>query len=340
MTQKNIPIFLASNDRYSPFVATNIASISYNTKSNIDFYILDSGITNFRKKQICELKKKFSHISIEFVKIDFNNFSNFKTNGHFTLDIYSRILIPEIKPDLDRAIYLDVDTISLGNINELYQQNLGDYILGAVPEYYTFDEKNAIKERCGIDKEHKYFNSGVLLIDCEKWRKNKITQKILSLENELHDKIQFPDQDLLNKYFENNYRDLDIKYNLLNGQISFKSDNPIEIQKNVDAAILDTQIKHFEGLDKPWINNESFGLKTIYFHEFWFFAKMTNFYDGLLSDFIVHNLKQNASEKQVPIRKETIKFLKIIPLIKIKRKLNKSKIYLFNFIPLLTIKSK
>ena len=49
---QNIPIFLASNDGYAPFIATTIASICYNTQSFIEFYILDSGISNFKKKQI------------------------------------------------------------------------------------------------------------------------------------------------------------------------------------------------------------------------------------------------------------------------------------------------
>ena len=34
-----IPIFLASNDLYAPFVATTIASIMDHTKARVDFYI-------------------------------------------------------------------------------------------------------------------------------------------------------------------------------------------------------------------------------------------------------------------------------------------------------------
>ena len=41
----NIPIFLASDNNYAPFVATTIASICDNTKSFCNFYILDGGIS-------------------------------------------------------------------------------------------------------------------------------------------------------------------------------------------------------------------------------------------------------------------------------------------------------
>lgn len=40
----NIPVFMASDDNYSPFISTTIISIIKNTSSNIDCYILDGGI--------------------------------------------------------------------------------------------------------------------------------------------------------------------------------------------------------------------------------------------------------------------------------------------------------
>lgn len=43
---KNIPVFLASDDNYAPFLATTAYSVLSNTKSFIDFYVLDGGITD------------------------------------------------------------------------------------------------------------------------------------------------------------------------------------------------------------------------------------------------------------------------------------------------------
>ena len=336
--KNNIHIFLASNDKYAPFVATAIASICYNTKSFIEFYIFDGGITNFRKRQIESLKEKFDNFSINFIEIDFNIFSNFKTTDCFSLDMYSRILIPKIKPSINRAIYLDVDTIVLDDIKKLYEENLNNYIIGAVQEKFLFEEKLRIKRNCGIDEKHKYFFSGVLLIDCDGWRKEHATDKILNLAKNagIMNRIIYPDQDLLNKYFENNYKELDFRYNLTTSQIAFRDDLNDNEQKNLDDAIQNVCIKHFEGKNKPWITNTSYNIKTPYFEEFWFFAKMTNFYEGLLNNFIIHNSQQNTNI----IKKKIYKIFNILPFIKIKIRNDESKIYLFNFIPLLTIKSK
>jgi len=330
MNNGNIPIFLASNDKYAPFVATTMASICYNTKSFIEFYVLDGGITNFRKKQIESLKGKFNNFSIEFIKIDFEKYFNgFKKNNYWSLDMYSRFLIPLIKTNISKAIYLDVDVIALNDVNNLYQEILDNYILGAIPEDTDFKVLNKRKKLLNMKDDSVYFNSGVLLIDCQKWRDNDVINKILNVENDLRYHLLCPDQDLLNKVFDNNYKKLDLGYNLLNGHIHFNNST-----LNNNNISLNPVIRHFEGAVKPWLSDiNEFGDKIKYFEEFWFFAKMTPFYEGLLNDFMVYNL-QNTTEKKI------YKIFGILPIIKIKIKKNKSKIYLFNFIPLLTIKNK
>ena len=99
--RNNIPIFLASNDKYTPFVATTIASVCYNTKSFCEFYVLDSGISNLNKKRIELLKEKFNNFSVEYLKIDLNEFKDFQLLPHISLDTYSRFFIPILKPELD-----------------------------------------------------------------------------------------------------------------------------------------------------------------------------------------------------------------------------------------------
>ena len=49
-----IPVFLASDDNYSPFCATTMASILMHTKEFIEFYILDCGISQKNKIKICQ----------------------------------------------------------------------------------------------------------------------------------------------------------------------------------------------------------------------------------------------------------------------------------------------
>ena len=61
----NIPVFLASDENYAPFLCTTMYSILENTKSNIDFYILDGGIKDESKKLIEKSLREFNNYSIK-----------------------------------------------------------------------------------------------------------------------------------------------------------------------------------------------------------------------------------------------------------------------------------
>ena len=316
-----IPVFLASNDNYAPFVATTMASICYNTKAFIEFYILESGICDFRKRQIEGLKEKFDNFSVEFIEIDLEKFKEFDTISHVSLDTYSRFLIPELKPTIKKAIYSDVDVVFMDDIVELYNEELENFAIGAVEE---------------IEQPNYNFCAGLLLIDCEKWRKETITNKLFGLL-EVEENVDLGDQTILNLYFQKEYKKLDTKYCLTNKVVYRKNIVDKKYSKEVNNAIKNPTIRHYEGPDKPWNTSKTSykGLKCLYFNEFWFFAEMTNFYTGLVNEF-------NASiiELSNSIYKKEIKLFDFIPLLQIKKKNKKISIKLFGFLPILKIKEK
>ena len=275
----NIPVFLASNDNFAPFVATAMASILYNTKSFVQFYVLDSGISDDNKRRIERLGENFS---IEFIRIDISRFKDFRVLEHVSLDMYSRFLIPELKPNLEKVIYLDVDTITFGDIAQLYNEALDEYIVGAIWEEFIETEterKVRVIKKFRLSDTHKYFNSGVLLIDCKKWRENAITTKLFKIEQEYRNSLECPDQDILNIYFNNNnFKLLYKKYNYMTQNSNYYKE-----------ASPDIFIRHYNSPTKPWqcdvvldcVDKKYFLSPIKNFDDFWFFAKKTLFYDEL-----------------------------------------------------------
>ena len=266
----NIPIFLSSDNNYAPLVATTMASILSNTKSFIEFYILDGGITSENVEKILSLKNNFNNFSIEFIKIDYDKYlKEFNATGHWSKSTFSRLLIPNLKPNINKAIYLDVDIIATGDIIELYNEQLDDYIIGAIWQeteegYWNQHRKEYLKS----SSSHKYFNAGVLLIDCAQWRNNNLFEKLLDIQFEYGEKIKCVDQDLLNKYFDNNYKILPRKYNYL-------TDNFIYFPNDTDIII-----RHMVGRIRPWQINENTKTNLMpNLKEFWHYAKMTPFYE-------------------------------------------------------------
>ena len=279
-----IPVFFASNEKYAPYVAVSMASILYNTNSFINFYIIDGGITNSTKKLIELLNKKFDNFSIEFIKIDTDKFfSDFADNKIYgSLDIYSRFLIPILKPSLNKVIYLDADTIVIDDINKLYSENIDNYYIGAVDETTSA----SCPKEMDISPSHRYFNSGVLLINSKKWREENIINKLFELGKKYSKYLAYPDQDILNKAFENNYKILDNKYNASDGTK----------KSNEDQNVV---VRHFIGI-KPdnLIDKYYYDINYKNINEFWFYAEMTPFHEGLQNYFIaskIDNLEKNLA---------------------------------------------
>ncbi len=271
----DIPIFLASDDNYAPYLAAAIASILDNTKSNCNFYILDNSIGNINKEKILDLKNEFKNFSIEFIKVDYKKeFSSIKYKNHaehITIATYNRFLIPKLKPDFKKVLYLDADVIAFGDIKSLYEIDLEGYSLAAVEESFLPPAvKNEIKDRLKLNPEHKYFNAGVLLFDVQKWLKDDILSSVLKLENSCRDSLKYADQDILNIIFNNNLKLISENYNFMS---QFEKDNKKII------------LRHFNTNIKPWDLNpkKRHALKNVKI--FWKYAKKTKFRNELYSKF-------------------------------------------------------
>ena len=277
----NIPIFLSSDNNYAPFVATTIASICDNTKSFCDFYILDGGIEEENKEKICQLKTLFNNFSIEFINIK-NSIKNFSTSDRYASNtMYARFLIPLLKPDINRALYSDVDVIVVGDVSEMYNEELDDYIIGAIQAPFVDCKK--ITPFMHFSDKHVYFCSGNLLIDCKKWRDEGITQKLFNIYDKYHNVITSPDQDILNKCFDTKYKPLPKKYCVTEYHMDYYKKN------------LDILIRHYGLKIKPWNLNPT--KSSSLFPDlqlFWDYAKKTSFYSILLQ-----NVQDESEQKRI-----------------------------------------
>lgn len=75
----NISIFLICDDNYAPCMATMIASICYNTNSNIEFHVIGKGISNQDKQNIQLMKENINNFDIDYKIFDvtFEDLKNF-----------------------------------------------------------------------------------------------------------------------------------------------------------------------------------------------------------------------------------------------------------------------
>ncbi len=312
---ENISVFFASDDNYAPYLTSAIYSILDNTKEKIDFYILDGGIKNETKQKIEDSLKDFGNYSLHYVDMTKFSLERFP-DCRFSASSYSRYFIPEIAPDLKKALYLDADIIVSGDIAELYHQDLEDYPLGAVTEDFMKAHHDIFCSKIWPDFQggDNYFNSGVLLMNIPEMK--KYTQELVEKTIALGPKLICPDQDILNIVFDKNFKKLDYRYNYFPDVFElYQASKGYKASDNIRRTAL---VTHYIGL-KPWKN------MTAASDLYWKYAQRTVFGE---------ELKKKYAQRRIGKGKICILG---IPLIKIEFFANKQ-VYRFCRIPVLTKK--
>lgn len=297
-----IPVFLSSDDNYVPYMAALIVSIMENTKSKVDFYIIDSGISQHNKKQLIEIKKKYE-FNLDFFDVEKYR-HHFKLpaapSGHISRASSDRFLIPYMKPDLDKVIVLDVDMIALGDIKKLWEIDLEGKLVAGVPVYLFTDIKwiyEAVRE-VGMSPQHFYLNMGTIIMDCKQWRQKNMCD-VLSETNIDFDTNKYCNWDelILNLALEvNNYKVIDPKFNMTIPHIAYYKYGKPYVHKRVieerfrlpsDYQPNDIIFAHFAASHiKPW-NTRMYYYDVInkwieipYFKEFWHYMQKNPFFES------------------------------------------------------------
>jgi len=210
----------------------NISKLTYGTKHNIAFHYINPKIFNG-----CP-----------------------KSNGSWTEIVYYRLIIPEILKEYDKAIYSDVDVLFKGDLAELYNNDISNYQFGAVSA-----EKNTQDTIC-----HKHFDenkneyiywSGLMLLNCKKFREEKLFDKLIENAKRLYKELKFFDLDLINITCNKIYP-LDMKYCVMqsiyyNEDYNKKADyqylKSVYSDEEIETSKGNTVTVHYGGKPgKPW----------------------------------------------------------------------------------------
>lgn len=253
-------ILYTLNDKFVPQVAAGICSVCENNKQikNITFYLISKEITDVNKKKLIEFVKKYGR-NMEIIELgnikDYFDFE-FDTTGWNSI-VLARLLIDKLLPEyVNKVLYLDGDTIVRGNLDELWNIDLSNNVIAASIEP-TVDKER--KENLGL-KGHPYYNAGVLLIDLEKWRKEKIGKKILDFYKENDGRLFANDQDAINGALKGKINMLLPKYNFYNIFYQYPYKFLKKLMNDVQyfdygqfqKCVENPTIIHYLGEERPW----------------------------------------------------------------------------------------
>lgn len=260
-----INIGLCTDDNYAMPCGVCITSIFESNKSNsICIHLICENLSKMTVTKIESLVKKYNQ-QIKFYHIDSSVFDHLPISNRYKKSIYFRLLFPTLlSNDITSLLYLDCDIIVLKDLSQLASTPLSYYACGVVEDQFSDDIRN--KNR--INKYDDLFNTGVLLMNLEVWRKENITSKCIQFMTDNPDKCLYPDQDALNVVLNNNVLWLDSIYNYQEALFCNKSELMLHKDKwhKVDRDIKDIAILHYSFSIKPWHTECAHPYKTIFLH--------------------------------------------------------------------------
>jgi lipopolysaccharide biosynthesis glycosyltransferase len=201
MTNK-IHISLASDARNVSAMGVAIVSALHNKNAD-NFYVfhllLAGEVNDDLQKKLKDCAKGFEE-SCQINLIDLKDkFSNMDLGSYITSAAYFRMMLPSLLPDLEKIIYIDTDTLVRQDLKELWNFDIGENYIAAVPNYYGGVIQRKKYKRAGFLSTDFCINSGVMLVNLKEWRANDIEQKCLAkIGNEKLCKIETGDQVILN----------------------------------------------------------------------------------------------------------------------------------------------
>ncbi|MGV8831469.1 MAG: glycosyltransferase family 8 protein [Devosia sp.] len=244
MTSTPIHIALTFDDNFwAPAYAT-MRSVCLNTAHTaLTFHLCHEGLTEAQIAQLSAIEAEFGASVRHYPLAENARFvalsDGLRLHKRFRRVIFARLLLDTIlPPEVRRVLYLDSDTMATGDINLVWQSDLQGKSLGAVSDpmrLYNMFGRDLRQKRDVFALGAPYFNSGVLLIDLEKFAKADLPRQIAELKRSGVANTLDYDQDMLNYIFRGDWQQLDWRYNIVDPHMAHQAMEPVIVHYTLQA---------------------------------------------------------------------------------------------------------
>lgn len=238
-------VLLTVNEGYLNAVETLVYSLRKNTEQSLVIYLLYNEIEDVKLSKLERFINDKCRAVLKTYRVKNNFFDKLPVSDHFNPIIYYRLMAQDIIPEnISRILYLDVDIIINGNIDEFYERDFqGKGIIACLNKDFELENK----KRLGLKEDSCYVNAGVILFNLDFARKKIPYEVVVECIEKNISRLRWYDQDVLNILYEDHMICLkDNKYNL---QVT----KDFGCDKSIEKKLENTRIIHFTGSLKPWM---------------------------------------------------------------------------------------
>ena len=278
-------IAYAPDDKYiNQTIVSMVSAIENNKEHEIEFIIIYSKLNEESIKKLHDVP----NCILRLLQVDESIFTSLPLSHWVTVQAWFRIKLPDMCPDLDKILYLDCDTLVLGDLSELFNTDLsGKYLAGVKDVWGVKRYCERLSMTSGV-----YVNSGMLLLNADYCRQEGFFDKIVDFANNNSKIIEFCDQDSINKIADEKKVVLHPKFNFMDtwwrgGYYEFWGKE----EEGYLSAKENPVIAHLTGL-KPAFK----GCGNKFKDEWWKYAKLTSIYQELVDDY------EKSKEPKEPLK--------------------------------------
>lgn len=232
-------------------------SLIESQEEKIEMYLIYDSLS---KKELADIRKYLNFLNITFHPVLFPEkikkelqplCERINPDQNLSFEIYFRLFLPELLPEVNRILYLDSDIIVQKNISNFYYFEFKNTEAVAILDIINVsDMEVSLRKRLEENLElenNMYVNSGVLLLNLENLRKSKhlSLENIIKVVKEKH--IIYHDQDIINVLLKDTlFRLSNFNYNTNIYRVNIKK-------------IFEYPILHYVTSRKPWNLEENDG---------------------------------------------------------------------------------
>ena len=258
-------ILYTINNKYIDIMLTSLYSlISNNNLSYINLHVVTS---NFSKEDYYKLESfinsydniKLYTYKLEDLNIEKYNIPNWRGSQIANARLFYPRIIKENNPECSNLLYLDSDTIIVDDISKINLHN--NHMISACIDESS--QKSYYRDKLKLDR---YYNSGVLYINMDKYLSFNIENEIKNYLGKYNMPLTYPDQDLINIIINKDINCLEPRYNmstnsyLLDGlylKLFYNTDKRQISYKQILEEQKRKVVLHSYGVFniKPWTNN-------------------------------------------------------------------------------------
>lgn len=254
----------ACDDNYAMLAGVSIASLLEQCGADTDLtvYVLCCKVS---EENIERLRAVSDSYPQEVILIDASEAiqelsKQYIDAQRWSLAAFARLLTPELLPSIEKILYLDCDTLVTDDVTELWETPLGQASCAAVLEPISpFHKKNV-----GLPKTGPYYNSGVMLIDLNKWRKENVIFRFAECIKRHNGLVPFVDQGCINEVCRGDIVTLPVRYNVhtllydftYEEASAYRRESGVYDKEEIEAAKKHPVVVHFTSSflsRRPWI---------------------------------------------------------------------------------------